>query len=770
MGHTTFAVVPALVVAVCATVAAGQDRPRRADTARELEPVATLPREVPNDPPASAETLNLRATSPAGNVTRGPFTSVQVNVDALGQNIVGDAANEPSMTIDPTNPNRIAIGWRQFDSISSDFRQAGFAYSTNAGQTWTFPNVLTPGQFRSDPVLAADADGNFYYSSLSSLSSVEVFKSVDGGATWGAPVSAFGGDKQWFVADATNSIGRGHLYQIWNVQFTCCPPNDFTRSVNGGASFQGPFPLQVPSMKWGTMSVGRDGTLYFAGSRLDQTGHLFGRSSSARNSAVNPTLDFISGINLGGVTSVGQGPNPAGLLGQVWVATDHSSGPTAGNVYVLASVNPPGTDPLDVMFIRSTDGGASWSVPVRVNDDAPGANAWQWMAAMSVAPNGRIDATWNDTRTSGLANIAEVFYASSIDGGATWSPNVPMTPSFNSSVGWPVQQKMGDYSHMISDDAGAGLAFGATFNGEEDVYFVRIELDCNDNGVSDPVEVANGTAADCNSNGIPDECDIASGFSQDTDVNGVPDECPCVVAPAAQAETLVNAMGASVVAREMRFLTFHAGTPGHHEAIRVTAVDLPPPFDVWNGLSMWVGEPRAASVLPGKSFFDPIGTESTVTVATLQCTPFFAGWSAVGPVHVHHEFIVPSRMAPGQTSILHSASYVVTVIDQACPLVENNFSTDLPLTTAGWGDIAQLAEAEFLAPDDIVGVDDLLALLAAFTGQATGPLKTRADLVGTATSPVPTLDGKIDASDLVSEIGSFQGIVYPFVPGPTPCP
>src|SRR6266850_3312096 len=33
----------------------------------------------------------------------GPFRSVQVNVNAQGQNIFGDAANEPSLAISPTN-------------------------------------------------------------------------------------------------------------------------------------------------------------------------------------------------------------------------------------------------------------------------------------------------------------------------------------------------------------------------------------------------------------------------------------------------------------------------------------------------------------------------------------------------------------------------------------------------------------------------------------------------------------------------------------------
>ena len=62
----------------------------------------------------------------------------QVNVDANGLNIVGDAANEPSIAVDPTNPNSIVIGWRQFNTISSSFRQAGNGYTTNGGQTWTF--------------------------------------------------------------------------------------------------------------------------------------------------------------------------------------------------------------------------------------------------------------------------------------------------------------------------------------------------------------------------------------------------------------------------------------------------------------------------------------------------------------------------------------------------------------------------------------------------------------------------------------------------------
>jgi len=130
---------------------------------QELSP-PTEPLEKYNMPPAP---LVLRVETAPRMISRyGPFTSFQVNVDANGMNILGDAANEPSITVNPTDLSKIAIGWRQFDSISSDFRQGGYGFSTDGGTTWTFPGVLEPGVFRSDPVLHSNETGNFLYLSL----------------------------------------------------------------------------------------------------------------------------------------------------------------------------------------------------------------------------------------------------------------------------------------------------------------------------------------------------------------------------------------------------------------------------------------------------------------------------------------------------------------------------------------------------------------------------------------------------------------------------
>jgi hypothetical protein len=184
-------------------------------------------------------------------------------------------------------------------------------------------------------------------------------------------------------------------------------------------------------------------------------------------------FEFSTQLNLGGQFSAYAGPNPGGLLGQTIVACDNFGGSGDSSVYVLSSVDPPGADPLDVYFIRSTDRGLSWSSPVQVNDD-PGTSAWQWFGTMSVAPNGRIDVVWLDTRNNPGTYLSSLYYSFSEDNGQTWSLNKQLSDAFDPHLGWPQQNKMGDYFDMISDNNGAFLAWAGTFNGEQDVYYGRI--------------------------------------------------------------------------------------------------------------------------------------------------------------------------------------------------------------------------------------------------------------------------------------------------------
>jgi hypothetical protein len=435
------------------------------------KPLPTEPLEKYGDPPAY---IWQTGVSPGMVSVYGPFASHQVNVDASGMNITGDAANEPSIAVDPTNRRKIVIGWRQFDSVTSNFRQGGWGYTSNGGTTWTFPGVLENGVFRSDPVLGSDDTGRFLYLSLLESFFTTMWRSLDGGHTFTNIGPATGGDKQWFVVDNNpTSTGHGFQYQFWD-NASPYAPREFSRSTDGGFTWMDP--IDIPhSPQWGTPDVDSNGNLFFGGVTPSLNQFWCIRSTNAKDGAVTPSFDQSTVVNLGGVIDYFDTINPEGLIGQVFLAVDRSGTSTNNNVYMMASVQPTGfSTGSDVMFARSTDGGATFSAPVRVNDDPVNHNKWHWFGTMAVAPNGRIDSVWMDTRNAANNTDSQLFYSFSNDGGNTWSPNVAVSNSFNPFLGYPNQNKLGDYMTIVSDNDGANVAYAATFNLEEDVYYVRV--------------------------------------------------------------------------------------------------------------------------------------------------------------------------------------------------------------------------------------------------------------------------------------------------------
>src|SRR2546427_3850489 len=224
-----------------------------------------------------------RGYSPRTVVSLPSGTSFQANVSGSGQNIAGDAANEPSLCIDPTNPNRIAIGWRQFDSTNSNFRQAGFAFSTNGGSDWTFGGLLETNVFRSDPVLASDAEGRFYFLSLNNPNTFacDIWRSTNGGASWRLVGPAVGGDKSWMTIDTTPSPGHGTIYQAWQ-HASPTGTRDFSFSYDGGVTWTNPF--EIPQLPiFGTLDVGPEGQVYLFATSGGQ--FWLNRSTNATNRA-----------------------------------------------------------------------------------------------------------------------------------------------------------------------------------------------------------------------------------------------------------------------------------------------------------------------------------------------------------------------------------------------------------------------------------------------------------------------------------------------------
>ncbi|MAL59059.1 MAG: hypothetical protein CMC14_03335 [Flavobacteriaceae bacterium] len=402
------------------------------------------------------------------SVRRSDIITSQVNVDANGLDIIGDAGNEPSIAVDPTNPNRIVIGWRQFDTVTSNFRQAGYGYSLDGGLTWTFPGVLNPGVFRSDPVLDFDSQGNFYYNSLRGNFNCDVYQITDGGIVWSEPFPAKGGDKQWMRMDRTGGIGDRNNYSYWNSNFTTCEPGQFTRSTDGSFTFEDCIMIDGDPF-WGTLAVDRNGALYVTGAGGGSI--IVAKSSNAQDPNEAITWDFVSNVDLDGQLDAAFPLNPQGLVGQAWVDVDISNASFEDIVYVLASVKRD-NDPCDVMFAKSTDGGLTFDAPIRINTD--GVGGYNWFGTMSVAPNGRIDVVWLDTRDDINNFSSRLYYCFSDDKGETWSNNEILSPSFDSTIGWPQQNKMGDYFDMVSDNNFAHVAWANTLNGGQDVYYTRI--------------------------------------------------------------------------------------------------------------------------------------------------------------------------------------------------------------------------------------------------------------------------------------------------------
>ena len=468
----------------------------------------SVPMELPapleryDNPPAPPRKMQ---TSPRMISQYGAFVSYQANVDANGSNIIGDAANECTISVDPTNANKMTIGWRQFNDVTSNFRQGGWGYTTDAGITWTFPGVLQNNVFRSDPVTQSNETGTFFYLSLQSTWPNQTFycddlwRSTNGGQTWTeqSPDRSAGGDKEWLTIDKTNGPGHGFQYQIYDAA-NCANTNAaFQRSTNGGVTWQSSVTLPNSPI-YGTVDVDTNGNV-FVGGWTGGTGFRCLRSSNAQIAGQTPSFDRNTAVNLGGGLLYPGAVNPEGLAGQVFLAVDRSGGATNNNIYMLCSVLPAGRTTTDVMFVRSTDGGLTFSAPHRINDDGL-TNKWHWFGTFSVAPNGRLDAVWNDSRNSVANNTdSQLFYSWSTDAGVTWAPNVAVSNSFNPLEGYPNQNKIGDYITMVSDNTGGNVAYSATFNfnpsrgqHEEDVYYVRVSP--SGGGTPTPTPTASSTS------------------------------------------------------------------------------------------------------------------------------------------------------------------------------------------------------------------------------------------------------------------------------------
>ena len=132
-----------------------------------------------------------------------------------------------------------------------------------------------------------------------------------------------------------------------------------------------------------------------------------------------------------------------------------SSGPN-GELYLVYTAKPSEkpSDDGDIYFLKSTDKGATWSKPVRLNDDQ--GDALQFFPDVSTGPDGTIHVMWADTRDDPMKVRYNIYYTRSTDGGKTWgfvdktlgySAKDTRVTDFGSNPnrGFPGGQFIGDY-------------------------------------------------------------------------------------------------------------------------------------------------------------------------------------------------------------------------------------------------------------------------------------------------------------------------------------
>jgi hypothetical protein len=176
--------------------------------------------------------------------------------------------------------------------------------------------------------------------------------------------------------------------------------------------------------------------------------------------------------------------------------------PRTGDVYVVweqSDSGPPGPrDDRNIWFMRSSDGGETWTERRQLNDDIDPdrrPNYDQMFPGVSIAPNGRIDVAWWDFRTDALYNpegngnttrrdatCFDIYYTSSSDGGLTWAPNSRISDrSMNQWEGLAMNPRydLRGPVGVASSDEEAYVSWSDSRNGSfelptEDVYFASV--------------------------------------------------------------------------------------------------------------------------------------------------------------------------------------------------------------------------------------------------------------------------------------------------------
>jgi hypothetical protein len=238
--------------------------------------------------------------------------------------------NEPSVAIDPTNPDLVFASWNDYCDTDLGGGWQGLAFSTDRGETWT-PSKI--------PGYPSDTSAEGMASPLHGRQ-----------AEAGDPLLAFDNDGNLFAGGIAFNRVNPQNGDVWVATYDSKPhpsgyPKDYLRTVvvgKGVPALAGPF-MDKPSLEVDRTGGSFDGNVYVCWSRFVGAGRtqiFFSRSTDSGQT-------FSKGISLSFGKDV-QGCD---------IAIEHD-----GDVYVTWGTRntPAAIDAQGMAIARSTNGGASF--------------------------------------------------------------------------------------------------------------------------------------------------------------------------------------------------------------------------------------------------------------------------------------------------------------------------------------------------------------------------------------------------------------------------
>src|SRR3954447_25436108 len=378
-----------------------------------------------------------------------PLTCLEpvVNVSATSGNQA-----ESFINVNPTNPNNLVA--TSNTSANSIFR----AYSTDAGATWTRGTVAT-GVACCDGQAAWDSFGNLFLIYINAaVNQINVILSTDGGATFSAPVTAGTGS----VDQPSIAVGNGSVWVDWNSGGSMVARGAPVTGLGAWGPFNAQQTIPSASGSFGGIAVGPGPN----GGKVIVTYQSPTGGQGPATIFANVDADglgaggfgariTVSSTNVGGFDFI-PAQNGRSIDAEAGVVWDATGGPFNNRIYLVyteETVNE--NNDTDIEMRTSTDDGATWSAPVRVNDDATTRSQFLPYVALD-STTGTVAVGFHDCRNDngvppgGGTNMipnddAEYYGTFSTDGGATWAPNRRLSGGFSNAAASGNGIDFGDY-------------------------------------------------------------------------------------------------------------------------------------------------------------------------------------------------------------------------------------------------------------------------------------------------------------------------------------